>query len=118
MSMADFWEGKVPCWLLTGCSELVRTTCPAYDNCTRPCWEIPDTACDVLLGTEKTCDVCRVYKLYGPQGETPAGGGSSEASAGQRPSGNSDCGLSGGEPEQGGADGPVSESEEHSLAAA
>ncbi len=93
-------------------------TCPAYDDCTRPCWEIPDTACDVLLGTEKTCDVCRVYKLYGPGAETPAGGASGGASGGQVLPGDEDRGSSGSERDPAGTGDSVSESEEHSLAAA
>ena len=62
--MDDFWVGKVPCWDVMDCPDLVRDSCPAYEDRSCPCWEIPDTACDRILGTPKTCDVCQVYKLY------------------------------------------------------
>ncbi len=66
MEGRDFWEGKTPCWDVMGCAPILKETCPAYLDRSRPCWDIPNTACDRLLGTESTCDVCTVYALYGP----------------------------------------------------
>ncbi len=59
-----FWDGKTPCWVLRNCPEMMRDTCPSYLEQSEPCWEMPDTACDRILGTEKTCDVCCVYQAY------------------------------------------------------
>ncbi len=66
MESGAFWEGKTPCWDIMECSPLLKETCPAYLDQGCPCWDILDTACDRLLGTESTCDVCAVYALYGP----------------------------------------------------
>ncbi len=66
--MPDFWEGKIPCWEMSRCSPLICHECPAYRDRTRPCWETEGTLCDKILGTPKTCDLCHVYRAYGPQG--------------------------------------------------
>jgi len=68
--MSDFWEGKDPCWVLLECSKYVYLNCPAYLFPERPCWETAYTQCEILLGVEKNCKSCKVYKLYEDVGST------------------------------------------------
>lgn len=48
------------------CAKYVCEKCPAKLNPERPCWEIDGTLCDKVLGTQKSCEVCKVYRLYHP----------------------------------------------------
>jgi hypothetical protein len=62
--LADFWEGKDPCWKILDCSKYVYVDCPAYLYRERPCWEIAYTKCEILLGIKRDCKNCKVFKLY------------------------------------------------------
>jgi hypothetical protein len=59
-----FWADKMPCWDIRGCPEAACRECEAYQDQSRPCWEL-DTLCKQHLGM-RTCDTCEVYRLYGP----------------------------------------------------
>jgi hypothetical protein len=61
----DFWKGKTPCWEMMGCASYIFKRCPAYLDRSKPCWEIRDTLMDKVLGTEKSCDGCKVFLKYG-----------------------------------------------------
>jgi hypothetical protein len=62
--MATFWEEKIPCWDMRECSKYICLGCPAYLHPEKPCWEIEGTLCDQILGTQKSCALCKVYFLY------------------------------------------------------
>ncbi len=48
-----------PCWELTECSDERRTTCSAYIDRTKPCWELNRMICQRNSG--KICEDCVVY---------------------------------------------------------
>jgi len=62
--MADFWEGKEPCWIILDCSKYVYYNCPAYHYRERPCWETAYTQCEIMTGIKRECRYCKVVKLY------------------------------------------------------
>jgi hypothetical protein len=62
--MADFWDGKDPCWVVNECPEYLRKKCPAFRQRDRPCWEVAYTQSEVLTYIKKDCKYCRVYNLY------------------------------------------------------
>ncbi len=62
--MDNFWEGKTPCWELRECPNQVCAKCLARLNPEKPCWDIDGTMCDKILGSEKSCPICKVYLLY------------------------------------------------------
>jgi hypothetical protein len=62
--MASFWDGKIPCWDICGCSKYVYADCTAYLNPERPCWESAYTQSEILLGMKRDCPSCKVFKLY------------------------------------------------------
>jgi hypothetical protein len=66
--MRSSGNDKVPCWELRDCQRTIHEKCPAYlqRDVVRPCWDIDNTLCDLLLDTPKTCDLCIVYQLYYP----------------------------------------------------
>ena len=64
MEMSGFWEGKEPCWVAMECSKYVYLKCPAYLNPERPCWETAYTQSEILLGIQKDCKGCKIFKLY------------------------------------------------------
>ena len=62
--IVKFLGGEGTLWAILNCSKYVRTKCPAYLNVEAPCWEIPYTQCEILLGIKKDCKSCKVFKLY------------------------------------------------------
>lgn len=65
-----FWQGKVPCWEMFRCPEVIRNECPAFRHRALPCWEIEGTYSKLHAYGEKgdrtgICRYCRVYKKYG-----------------------------------------------------
>ncbi|MEW5806818.1 MAG: hypothetical protein AB1756_05685 [Acidobacteriota bacterium] len=60
----DYWSGKIPCWEMRDCARIICEKCPAFQDRSRPCWEIEDTLCDKIMGTEKSCQICNVYLKY------------------------------------------------------
>jgi len=62
--MADFWDGKEPCWDFLGCPENVHSRCPAYHNRDKPCWEQATTQCRKVLDFEWECGDCKVFEVY------------------------------------------------------
>ena len=60
----SFWEGKVPCWDLRSCVPEARSSCIAYLDPSRPCWEHENTLCKTDLGLD-TCFSCEVLHRYG-----------------------------------------------------
>ncbi len=61
----DFWAGKTPCWKMRDCASNICSRCQAYLDRSKPCWEIKDTLCDKMIGTKKSCDICKVFLKYG-----------------------------------------------------
>ncbi len=67
---SDFWQGKVPCWTMWHCPEVIRNECPALKHISFPCWEIEGTyrklddqrndGADTSI-----CKLCPVYKKWG-----------------------------------------------------
>lgn len=66
--MADFWNGKEPCWDIQGCPENIYSRCPAYHNRDKPCWEQATTQCRKVLGFEWECGDCKVFNVYALSG--------------------------------------------------
>lgn len=65
-----FWQGKIPCWEMFRCPEVIRNECPAFRYRTLSCWEIEGTYSKLHAYGEKgdrtdICRHCRVYKKYG-----------------------------------------------------
>ena len=50
-----------PCWILRNCPEALRNQCPAYFTKDKPCWEIEDTLCHIVMESPKTCEICTVF---------------------------------------------------------
>jgi len=48
-----------PCWEITECSEERKTSCTAYIDRTKPCWELNRLICNRESG--KICEDCVVY---------------------------------------------------------
>ncbi|NOZ75592.1 MAG: MerR family transcriptional regulator [FCB group bacterium] len=48
----------IPCWIIKPCSEEQRSTCDAFTNQDRPCWEATNKS-EVCLETD--CRECPVY---------------------------------------------------------
>ena len=66
----NFWVGKVPCWEMSHCSDMIKAECPAVKFQFLPCWEIEGTYCKLddrgATGRDTSiCEVCQVYKKYG-----------------------------------------------------
>lgn len=64
--MADFWNGKDPCWDFLGCPKNIHSRCSAYHNRDKPCWEQATTQCRKVLDFEWKCGDCKVFILYAP----------------------------------------------------
>jgi HAMP domain-containing protein len=47
----DFWENKIPCWEILGCSKYVYLECIAYKDRSKPCRKHPATHEKFLLGS-------------------------------------------------------------------
>jgi len=47
--MADFWNGKEPCWEILKCPEIIFSRCPAYLKRERPCWDQMIIRCRKVL---------------------------------------------------------------------
>jgi len=62
--VSSFWDGKMPCWGVCGCSKYVCPDCTAYLNHERPCWESAYTQSEILPGIKRDCPGCKVFKLY------------------------------------------------------
>jgi len=60
----NFWEGKTPCWEWRDCTRSLCEKCPAFLDRSRPCWETENTICDSVLGTDRSCEICKVYLTY------------------------------------------------------
>jgi len=50
-----------PCWIVKGCPEETRKECQAYNNQSKPCWEIISTVCKPCIG-RISCTECDFYK--------------------------------------------------------
>jgi hypothetical protein len=66
----DFWTGKVPCYEMCHCPQMIKDECPAQKYAEVPCWAVEGTYCKLddygATGTDTSiCEVCRVYKKYG-----------------------------------------------------
>ena len=48
-----------PCWEITNCSEERRSTCSAFIDRTKPCWELNRMICNRATG--RICEDCVVY---------------------------------------------------------
>jgi len=53
-------QALLPCWDLLPCTEECRSSCPAYQESTRPCWMIKGLSC-APQGNE--CRQCAVYRF-------------------------------------------------------
>jgi hypothetical protein len=62
--MADFWDGRDPCWVVNECPEYIREKCPAFHEQERSCWEVAYTHCEFLTSIAKDCKYCKVYNRY------------------------------------------------------
>jgi len=65
-----FWVGKIPCWEICQCPDIVKNECPAHKYPNVPCWQIDGTYCKLddyaANGADTSiCKLCRVYKQYG-----------------------------------------------------
>lgn len=65
-----YWQGKTPCWEMTGCPKAIKIECPAIRCESLPCWQIEGTfrkIFDYEQGGDGTamCRLCEVYKKYG-----------------------------------------------------
>jgi MerR family transcriptional regulator/heat shock protein HspR len=47
----------LPCWEIRGCTEEIRLSCEARQDCTAPCWSIAALTCK----QDGKCSECRVY---------------------------------------------------------
>jgi hypothetical protein len=68
--IAGFWEGKIPCWEMCHCPEMIKNECPAPKYKSLPCWEIEGTYCKLddygATGLDTSvCELCQVYRRYG-----------------------------------------------------
>ena len=66
----DFWQGKIPCWEMCHCPQVIKSECPAPKYPSFPCWEIEGTYCKLTAdGTSgkdiSICRRCRVYRRWG-----------------------------------------------------
>jgi len=64
MGMANFGEGRKPCWVILDCAKYVYPDCLAYQCPEKPCWENDYTQSEALLGIKRECKRCKVFKLY------------------------------------------------------
>jgi len=64
MGMADFGEGRKPCWVILDCPKYVYPDCLVYQCPEKPCWENEYTQDEVLLGIKRECKYCKVFKIY------------------------------------------------------
>jgi hypothetical protein len=65
-----FWEGKIPCWEMCHCPDMIKSECPAPKHEDMPCWEMEGTYCKLgrhgASGMDfSICHICRVYKRWG-----------------------------------------------------
>ena len=64
--VCNFRAGKDPCWILLDCSRYVYPECPAYVHPERPCWSHASTQAEKLIGIERECKFCKVFRVHSP----------------------------------------------------
>jgi hypothetical protein len=59
----SYWQGRIPCWEMLGCSKYAYQRCDAFLHPETPCWEHKVTCCEEVLRIPKDCHHCIVYKV-------------------------------------------------------